>query len=117
MISKKTFKLWIESILKRHETDRVFGDALRSLNKDNNFVSAVTENFHIAQERLMDDLFSEDGVELINWWMYECGLKNTIREDKEDYIKPLIYDMDGNIVADLTEIEDLYDYVIGLQDE
>ena len=111
MISLETFTTWIKAIQSQKKADDDFHNALKKLHPDNYYITSITEEYFIAQDRLLEDIFGEENAEIIQWWLYECGPENTIRDD-DDYIKPLIYDKDDNVIADLTEIEDLYDYVI-----
>lgn len=58
-------------------------------------------DFNIAVEELMsiffDSHFTEEGCDMIYWWLYED-------------VKKIIYDEDKEI--NITDIEDFYDYLI-----
>ena len=90
---------------------KVFSNALRELNSDNYFITGIAEEFQLAQDQLLHDLFGDEMGEVVQWWLYECGPENSFRTDKLDHIKPLIYDAANNVIADLTKIDDLYKYI------
>ncbi|MBT6470564.1 MAG: hypothetical protein HOK52_04820 [Candidatus Marinimicrobia bacterium] len=111
MISLKTFKIWINGMQLQRKADKVFSNALRELNSDNYFITGIAEEFQLAQDQLLHDLFGDEMGEVVQWWLYECGPENSFRTDKLDHIKPLIYDAANNVIADLTKIDDLYKYI------
>lgn len=59
------------------------------------------------------DNFGDEGLELVDWWLYEDVKKVLYKEgtcSKDWYYKD--EECDGEIEADLTEIDDLYDYLL-----
>ena len=58
------------------------------------------DNFHYIAEEYFFCFFNDLGVDLIMWWIYED-------------VDKFLYDNDGqNVIADLTTIDSLYDYLI-----
>ena len=111
MIRLETFTTWIKAIQSQKKADDDFHNALKKLHPDNYFITSITEDYLKAQDLLLQDIFGKANTDTIYWWLYECGPENSFFEG-DNYIKPFIYDKDDNVIADLTEIEDLYDYVI-----
>ena len=52
-------------------------------------------------DEIMRNEFGEDGLDFIIWWMYE-DVDHKIYENEEIH---------GRIIADLNNIDDLYDYI------
>lgn len=97
MLSKETF---IKIITDMQKEDK----------KMNNLSSFLEENvidgYAIIKESIsrnciwdiLKDIYTEEGADLISWWMYE---------DVEKYL----YDKTGKIIEDLTTVESLYEYL------
>ena len=110
MISLETFTTWINANQTQRKADDDFSDVLKKLNTDNYFITSITEDYLKAQDLLLQDIFGKANTDTIYWWLYECGPENSFFEG-DNYIKPFIYDKDDNVIDDLTEIKDLYEYV------
>lgn len=108
MLSKKTFVQYIEAVKQQHKAENAFSKALQELNQDNYFVGAVTDEYYMAVTAILEDVFCEAAVDLIYWWMYDCNYG----QKGEFSVEPLIYNEDGSVLADLTKVEDLYNYIM-----
>ena len=64
-------------------------------------------------DELMKSEFGIEGLDTISWWLYE-DVDHKIYEptDKKKEFYELGEEIDGNIIADLNEIDSLYDYLI-----
>ena len=62
--------------------------------------SDIYENFNKITNILFESILTKEGVDLIDWWLYENVDKKIY--DNEDSSK---------IIADLNKIEDLYKYM------
>lgn len=63
-------------------------------------------------DELMKSEFGEDGLGLISWWLYEDvdhKIYESTDETKEWYYPE--EEIHGNVIADLNNIDDLYDYL------
>lgn len=61
------------------------------------------ETADIFFSELMKSEFGEEGLDLISWWMYE-------------HVDHVLYEAQSEgkkVIADLNNIDDLYDYLIG----
>ena len=56
-------------------------------------------------DELMKKEFGEDGLDLITWWMYEEVDHKIYAANQEE---EMLY---GEVIADLNNIDDLYDYL------
>lgn len=67
-------------------------------------------------DELMKFEFGEDGADLISWWMYEdvdhCIYEPYEGEDKKEFYLPGEEVRHGKLIADLNNIDDLYDYLV-----
>jgi hypothetical protein len=98
MISKKQFIEVIENIKKENERKNKISDALE-LETIEKYV-VFKENYADKNVRiLLECIFGEDGLDTIEWWLY----------DEEEKIK--IDNENPNITYDLTNIDDLYVYL------
>jgi hypothetical protein len=60
----------------------------------------------------MKSEFGEEGLDLVYWWLYE-DVDHKIYESTED-MKEWYYpgeEIHGKVIADLNNIDDLYDYL------
>ena len=62
----------------------------------------MKENLNSVITILLENYFTIEGEDYISWWLYEK-------------VEKKIYDFKGNVLNDLTKIEDLYDYVMELK--
>lgn len=63
-----------------------------------NFVDIKHSNAFNVLLDLLKELFNDFEYQLIEWWLW-------------DNVDKYIYDDDRNVIADLTRVEDLYDYL------
>ena len=68
---------------------------------------------HFFFNKWMEECFGKEGADLIDWWLFESVEKKIYKEgscSKELYEKD--EELDGEVIADLTDIDDLYDYLL-----
>lgn len=97
MLSKETF---IKIITDMQKEDKKIND-LSNFLEENIIDGYATVKESISRNCIWDilkDIYTEDGEDLISWWMYE---------DVEKYL----YNKTGQIIEDLTTIEALYEYL------
>ena len=107
MITKQKFKDLVYMMLEHNE----FYDKLYDLGIDV-INCKYMETAAIIFDELMKSEFGEEGADLVSWWMYE-DVDHKIYEPNED-AKEWRYpgeEFEGKVIADLNNIEDLYDYI------
>lgn len=104
MISKDMFCKAIAAIQKDRETNEKLTDALDKYLLNGHAVVESSASYEMLIELLKD--FFNDNVQYstIEWWLY-------------DKVDKYIYDEQGNIIADLTTVEALYDYLVENMDD
>lgn len=107
MMTREKFKEMIYNIEEYND----FVDELYKLKIDI-YNCKYTEYAGIFFDELMKSEFGEDGLDLISWWLYEevdHKIYETEDGQKEWYYSP--EKIEGEVIADLTNIDDLYDYL------
>ena len=71
------------------------------------------ETAGIIFDELMMSEFGEEGADLVSWWMYE-DVDHKLYEPSEENRTWRYADEEpeGKVIADLNNIEDLYDYIV-----
>lgn len=102
-----------------------FVEAVETVKKNSDFINKLFElgidtincdylsNVDYFFSKWMEECFGKDGAELVSWWIYEDVEHKLYKEgscSKEYYKKG--EKMDGEVIADLTELDDLYDYLL-----
>ena len=64
-----------------------------------------TDYAGIFFDELMKSEFGEDGLDLITWWLYEDVDHKIYAANQEEEM------LHGEVIADLNNIDDLYDYL------
>ena len=64
-----------------------------------------TDYAGIFFDELMRSEFGEDGLDLITWWLYEDVDHKIYAANQEEEM------LHGEVIADLNNIDDLYDYL------
>ena len=108
MMTREKFK---DLIYKMQESNE-FYDKLYELGIDT-INCKYLENAGIFFDELMRSQFGDDGLDLISWWLYE-DVDHKIYaagddEDRDWFFKDEKPDRD--VIADLNDIDDLYDYL------
>lgn len=92
--------------------DAEFIEKLYDLGIDTlNCPSVNTQHFFF--DKWMEECFGKEGADLVSWWLFESVEKKIYKEgtcSKEFYSKD--EKVDGEVIADLTEVDDLYDYLL-----
>lgn len=95
IMNKEKFKYLVYKMLEHDEIfDKLYEIGLDGIN------CKYIETAGIFFDELMLKEFGEEGLDLISWWMY-------------DEVDHLIYDGEDSekVIADLNNIDDLYDYL------
>lgn len=96
MMTKERFKELVYMMLEHNE----FYDKLYDLGIDT-INCKYLETAGVFFDELMKTEFGVDGTDLISWWMYEDVDHKLYESNSEG----------RNVVADLNNIDDLYDYL------
>jgi hypothetical protein len=113
MMTKEKFK---DLMYKMQEINE-FEDKLYDMKIDI-FDSKLVEYPAVFFDELMRSEFGEDGLDLISWWLYE-DVDHKIYEsddnvESDDNAPKWFWSdekMDRKVIADLNNIDDLYDYL------
>ena len=100
MITREKFK---DLIYKMQETNE-FYDKLYELGIDT-INCKYLENSGIFFDEMMRSYFGDDGLDLISWWLYEDVDHKIYAANQEEEM------LHGEVIADLNNIDDLYDYL------
>ena len=67
-------------------------------------------------DELMKSEFGIEGLDTISWWLYE-DVDHKIYEptDKKEEFYELGEEIEGEVIADLNQIDDLYDYLVNFR--
>lgn len=107
-MNRKQFIDAIETVKKTMDfTDKLYDLGIDTINCD--FFKYSDYFFN----KWMEECFGNEGAGLISWWLYEDVEKKIYKEgtcSKEYYEKGEKHD--GEVIADLTDIDDLYDYLL-----
>ena len=95
MMTREKFKDLVYQMLEHTE----FYDKLYELGIDT-INCKYMETAGVMFDTLMQEVFGEDGADLISWWMYE-DVDHLIYADESE----------NKVIADLNNIDDLYDYL------
>ena len=108
MITKEVFISFIEDM---QEQDDYFSE-LSKLGIELMFTTPQTLAMSLF-DYIMKENFGYEGSELVNWWMYEDVEKKIYKSDGTEgewFYKGETPSRE--VLADLTNIEDLYDYLV-----
>lgn len=100
MIKREKFK---DMIYKMQETNE-FYDKLYELGIDA-INCKYLENAGVFFDEMMRSYFGDDGLDLISWWLYEDVDHKIYAANQEEEM------LHGEVIADLNNIDDLYDYL------
>ena len=95
----ETFKAILKALEKQHEVDRQINKVLQLAQSDTYFMGTTIDEIGQAFNAVFKDEYGEIGLDLIEWWAYE---------DIDKIITAVASD---EVLADLTEMEDLWNYV------
>ena len=102
-----------------------FMEGIERLKKHDEFIDKLSdlgielyENEHYDDvgyffRKWIEEVFGNEGYDLVEWWLYENVEKKIYKQgtcSKEVYMKG--EECDGEVIADLTEMDDLYDYLL-----
>ena len=93
-----TLKTFTEFINKLQKVNKRTSD-LYNLNVD---LIDFTDDFNNIISLMLEEIFNELQVDIIEWWLYEDVEKHLFNEE-------------GKMTDDLTKIEDLYNYILTLK--
>ena len=114
MLTRENFKDLVYKMLEHNE----FYDKLYDLGMDV-INCKYLETTGIFFDEIMKSNFGEEGSDLISWWMYE-DVDHKIYAPSDKF-KEFYYpgeEIHGEVIADLNNIDDLYDYLaLGGRDE
>ncbi len=101
MITKKRFKELVYMMLEHDEIyDKLYDLGIDAINCKHLEFAGIFFN------ELMKKEFGDDGAELISWWMYEDVDHKIYAANQEEEM------LHGEVIADLNNIDDLYDYLV-----
>ena len=107
MMTKERFKDLVYKMLEHNEFyDKLYDLGIDAIN------CKYLEFAGIFFDELMRNEFGEDGLDLISWWLYEDvdhKLYAPCVEQREYYYPG--EEIHGEVIADLNNIDDLYDYL------
>ena len=116
MISREKFK---EVIYKIEELNE-YVDELAKMKIDIS-ESKFVDYSGIFFDELMRNEFGEAGLDLVSWWLYEDVDHKIYSSDHKAGQMVWYYPgedrEEGNVIADLNNIEDLYDYLVKNREE
>lgn len=107
MISREKFKSLIYQIEELNEL-------VEELDKMSIYIyeSKFVEYSGIFFDELMRSVFGEEGLDLVSWWLYEdVDHKIYAPSNKQKDIYFPGEEIHGEVIADLNNIDDLYDYL------
>ena len=98
MMTKERFKDLVYMMLEQNELyDRLYDLGIDVID------CKCLETAGIFFDELMRNEFGDEGFDLISWWMYE----------EVDHVLYEVGSEREKVIADLNNIDDLYDYLIG----
>ena len=100
MMTREKFKEMIYNIEEYND----FVDELYKLKIDI-YNCKYTEYAGIFFDELMKSEFGEEGLDLVSWWLYEDVDHKIYAANQEEEM------LHGEVIADLNNIDDLYDYL------
>lgn len=111
MLTKEKFKDLVYKMQEHNDFyDKLYDLGIDAIN------CKYLEYAGIFFDELMKSEFGEDGLDLVSWWLYE-DVDHCIYEayegEKKDFYLPYEEVPHGKLIADLNEIDDLYDYLVG----
>lgn len=99
----ETFKAMLDAQQKQHEVDRKIMDVLRLAQSDTYYMGTTIDEIGRAFDMVFKDEYNNS--DLIDWWLYEDVDKHIFNADSEE------------IIADLTEMKDLWLYLEASKNE
>ena len=93
----KTFKCFLEAILEEMDYNTAINNVHNEFNNDTFHVLGL-DSMYVAHSMIFTDEFGGKNKELIDWWLY-------------DSVDKFIYDKNNEVIANLTDIEDLWEYL------
>ena len=107
MMTKERFKDLVYMMLEHDEFyDKLYDLGIDAIN------CKFSETAGVLFDELMKREFGADGADLVSWWMYE-DVDHKIYTHSDE-IKEWYYpgeEIHGEVIADLNNIDDLYDYL------
>ncbi len=97
-MKKETFESILKAILKQHDVDMKLNDAYREAQLDTYFVGTTINEIYQAFDKVFVERYGTEGLDLIQWWRYEA-------------VDKLLFDENEDVVADLTDIDNFYEYM------
>lgn len=98
MISKEMFCRAMAAIQADAENNKKLSRALENYLVENWVEVKHSSSFNALLD-LLKELFHDFDNQLIEWWLW-------------DHVEKKIYDNENNVIADLTSVEDFYDYLV-----
>ena len=99
MISKQKFCEAIAAIQKDSEENDKLSDALDKYLLNGHAIVKSSASYEMLIDLLKDMFNDNHQYSMIEWWLY-------------DKVDKYIYDNNKNVIADLTSVEALYDYLV-----
>ena len=107
MLTRERFKELVYMMLEHNELyDKLYDLGIDTIN------CKYLEFAGIFFDELMRSEFGDDGLDLISWWMYEevDHVLYAPSEERKEFYYP-DEKIPGEVIADLNNIDDLYDYL------
>lgn len=100
MMTREKFKDLVYQMLEHNEFyDKLYELGIDAIN------CKYLETAGIMFDALMQSEFGKEGTDLISWWMYEDVDHKIYAANQEEEM------LHGEVIADLNNIDDLYDYL------
>ena len=104
MISKEMFRKVIEAIQKDRDENEKLTTALDKYLLNGHAVVKSSASYEMLLD-LIKELFNDkEQYSMLEWWLY-------------DNVDKYIYDEHHNVIADLTTVDALYDYLVESMDD
>ena len=100
-MTKEMFKELVYMMLEYNELyDKLYDLGIDAIN------CKYLETTGVFFDELMRSEFGVDGADLVSWWMYEDVDHKIYAANQEEEM------IHGEVIADLNNIDDLYDYIV-----
>lgn len=100
MMTKERFKDLVYMMLEHNEIyDKLYDLGIDTIN------CKYMDTAGVFFDELMKKEFGEDGADLVSWWMYEDVDHKIYAANQEEEM------LHGEVIADLNNIDNLYDYL------